>query len=60
MEEEQVEVKVQEEEVEDRGEQSDDRREQTITQTHDTWMVPTLEPTSCDKSLQVRTNTGKK
>ena len=39
------------------------KREQTITQAHDTWMgwrAQTLEPKSCDTSLQVRTNTRKR
>ena len=39
------------------------KREQTITQAHDTWMgwrAQTLEPMSCDMTLQVRTNTRKK
>ena len=38
------------------------KREQTITQAHDTWMgwrAQTLEPMSCDITLQVRTNTRK-
>ena len=41
MEEEKVEIKVQEEEVEDRethGRERGKGREQTITQAHDTWM----------------------
>ena len=39
------------------------KREQTITQAHDTWMIwraQTLEPMSCDTSLQVGTNTRKR
>ena len=67
MEEEKVEVKVQEEEVEDgrdkrKSAKRGSKRDQT-TQAHETWMgwrAQTLEPMSSETSLWVRTNARKR